>query len=459
MLSDPDAAIAGDVPSLSVIVPVFNGAASLGACLQALSANTVSYECIVVDDGSTDDSAEIARSFGAQVLATGGRTGPAVARNLGANSARAPLLLFIDADVCVQPDTLGRVVAAFHADTTLSALFGSYDDSPARSDFLSQYRNLMHHFVHQHSRREARTFWSGFGAIRTAVFLEHGGFDTKFGRPSIEDIELGHRLYRSGCKIVLDRTLQVKHLKEWSFFGMLRTDVMDRALPWTELILRDSDMPNDLNVSIHQRISVALAFIIVGIALVATALNAKAFLAPLIALAFLLLGQYEVELTTEKRFKRSIATALLVGALAVASLWNGQPLVFVVSVLAFLLLVLRRHYYSPVFTNRRWVSALTGACLVGAIIFVAFQPGATILHVLFLSAAGSLILLNARFYVLLASKRGKFYALGAIPFHFLFFLYSGIAFMAGLVRHWVTHRHRNNDVACQERCRRAGTAG
>jgi len=66
------------------------------------------------------------------------------------------LILFIDADVCVQPNTLSRVIRSFEADPDQAALFGSYDDTPAKQDFLSQYRNLMHHFVHQRSRHEAQ---------------------------------------------------------------------------------------------------------------------------------------------------------------------------------------------------------------------------------------------------------------------------------------------------------------
>ena len=225
------------------------------------------------------------------------------------------MLLFLDSDVCVQPDSVTRLTAILAAEPDISAVFGSYDDSPAEQDFLSQYRNLMHHFVHQRSRRSAQTFWSGFGAIRTSVFRVHGGFDTSFSRPAIEDLQLGHELHRNGHSIILDRTIQVKHLKAWTFWGMVTTDVMDRALPWTELILRDSDMPRDLNLSISQRISVALAFLLTTIAIVSSLINARLFIAPLIALLFLMLAQYQVELTTSRRRKGTAATVLLLSCL------------------------------------------------------------------------------------------------------------------------------------------------
>ena len=161
-------------PIVSVVVPVFNGEAELKQCLGALRNSGVApLEIIVVDDGSTDGSKEVAGQFGARVLSTGGRSGPARARNVGAREARGEVLFFLDADVVAQADAVGRVQTAFTEDETLDALIGSYDDDPAERDFLSQYKNLMHCFVHQTGHEQASTFWSGCGAIRRPVFRHH----------------------------------------------------------------------------------------------------------------------------------------------------------------------------------------------------------------------------------------------------------------------------------------------
>src|SRR6185312_2689684 len=110
------------------------------------------------------------------------------------------------------------------------------------------------------------TFWSGCCAIRRDVFLAYSGFDQRYRRPAIEDIELGYRLVRGNRKILLDKTVQVKHLKRWTFWNVLKTDILYRGIPWTELILRDRCMPNDLNVQVGERVSVVLAFVLVGLA-------------------------------------------------------------------------------------------------------------------------------------------------------------------------------------------------
>jgi glycosyltransferase involved in cell wall biosynthesis len=262
-------------PSISVIVPVHNGAAFLRMCLDAVAATDYrSYECIVVDDGSTDDSEKIAAEVSMPVrivkIADGPR-GPAYARNRGAEVASGEILFFVDADVVIAPGALRRLAMTFFEQPALAAIFGSYDATPAAGGVVSQYRNLLHHFVHQNGNPDASTFWAGCGGIRREVFERVGGFDAKkFPRPSIEDIELGYRLKACGCLILLDKELQATHLKRWTFYSMIRTDVASRAVPWSRLILQTRNLPDDLNLKLGQRAS----FVLVALACAFLALAA-----------------------------------------------------------------------------------------------------------------------------------------------------------------------------------------
>jgi glycosyltransferase involved in cell wall biosynthesis len=250
----------GTTPDLTIIIPVYNGSRFLHRCLDAILASDYrSFEVIVVDDCSTDDSAAIARHKGARILATNVQSGPAAARNLAAGSAEGEILVFVDADVVVKPETVGMIAERFEKQPEISALFGSYDDEPAELNFLSQYKNLQHHFVHQTSSPAASTFWSGLGAMRRKVFLEHGGFDCKkFAVPSIEDIDLGFRLHRAGHAIILDRDIQAKHLKRWELMSHLRTEIFCRAIPWSRLILENRGLINDMNLKTADRLSAVL---------------------------------------------------------------------------------------------------------------------------------------------------------------------------------------------------------
>jgi len=251
-------------PTVSVIIPVHNGGESFRNCLSSVTDSTPPpEEVIVVADGDSDGSWRLAEELGMQVLRIPVSGGPARARNMGARTAKGDVLFFTDADVTIPPDTIDRVATAFQEDPDMGAFFGSYDDEPFETNFLSQYKNLVHHYVHQTSKGEASTFWTGCGAIRRDIFLEMGGFDEGYRRPSIEDIELGYRLKKAGYKIRLIKEVKVKHLKRWDVLSLLRADFFYRALPWTSLILRDKQFINDLNLKTSDRLSVISVYMLI----------------------------------------------------------------------------------------------------------------------------------------------------------------------------------------------------
>ena len=203
------------------------------------------------------------------MIETPSRAGPASARNAGARRAESEILVFVDADVIVHPDAFTRIRAAFSGDRELVAVFGSYDDRPEAPGVVSQFRNLLHHHVHQQGAGPASTFWAGLGAIRRGAFVEIGGFDeARFPRPSIEDVELGMRLAARGARIRLDPDLRGTHLKRWTLAEMLRTDVVRRGIPWVELLLRSRSGSRALNVGWRHRLgalaSLALAAGVLG---------------------------------------------------------------------------------------------------------------------------------------------------------------------------------------------------
>ena len=258
-------------PRISVIVPTYNDARNLRDCLAALRvAATSDTEIIVVDDASTDESAAVAERARTRLLRLPKNSGPAAGRNRGAESARGEFLFFVDSDVAIAPDAVRRVLAVFDGQPDLAAVFGSYDASPNAPGVVSQYRNLLHHFVHQQGNPEASTFWAGCGAIRRSVFVQVGGFDEgHFRRPAVEDIELGYRLRQAGHRILLDKRLQGTHFKVWTLRSLLITDIRARAVPWSRLILERQISANDLNLKPSQRVSALLVLFSLGCLLLA----------------------------------------------------------------------------------------------------------------------------------------------------------------------------------------------
>lgn len=248
--------------TVSVVMPAFNAAPFLARSLPpliALAQSGLVLEVLVVDDGSTDDTAALAAHLGATVVAAADRAGPAAARNLAARRARGQVLWFVDADVVPHPGTAERLLEHF-ADPALSAVFGSYCDEPPEPGFFSQYKNLVHHYYHQRNGGLSRSFWSGCGAVRRQHFLAVGGFDAQlFPRPSIEDVEFGHRLHRAGLTTTLDPTLLCTHLKRWSLAQLVAVDVRARALPWCRLVLVGRAPDDELNMAAAERRSAVLA--------------------------------------------------------------------------------------------------------------------------------------------------------------------------------------------------------
>ncbi len=188
---------------VSVIVPAYNAEDVLPRCLLALEHQTMpqeQYEVIVVDDGSEDGTAEVARAHGARVLRLD-HMGPAAARNAGAELARADIIVFTDADCEPAPDFLERLMEPFDAPLV----------SGARGVYRTQQTSLVARFVQleyeERYQRIARieqeeggvdALDTSYAAYRREVFLDANGFDTRYRHAAGEDHELSFRLARAG---------------------------------------------------------------------------------------------------------------------------------------------------------------------------------------------------------------------------------------------------------------------
>ena len=248
-------------PRLSVIVPNRDGAGFLAHSLPALRASDLPgdvWELIVVDDGSGDGSADVAGRFADLLVRRPEGGGPAAARNHGVRQSRGDILVFIDADVSVHRDALRRLAQTFDTDD-VAAVFGSYDTSPRAPGLVSQYRNLLHHWVHSQGRGEAETFWAGLGAVRRDVFMAAGAFDETM--PQLEDIDLGYRLRALGHRILLRPEIQGTHLKHWTLRSMVLTDLFGRGVTWMRLHLEQGrrGRPGTLNLRPGEKLYTLLA--------------------------------------------------------------------------------------------------------------------------------------------------------------------------------------------------------
>jgi len=168
-------------PALSVIVPCFNNAATVGACvasLRALDAVDGDMEIIVVDNGSEDDSAAIVRSFDDVTLLSEDERGAYPARNTGLRAARAPVIAFTDADCTVDRDW-ARVLLDRFSEPRLGLLIGHVRFPEAASPLLKllgAWENAKADYIARACPPANRIAYCNNMAVRAALFRELGPF-------------------------------------------------------------------------------------------------------------------------------------------------------------------------------------------------------------------------------------------------------------------------------------------
>lgn len=222
----------------SIIVPVRDGAETLSDCLGALL-NAVGQcdEIIVVDDHSQDDSARTARDRGVRVIdMPAGRTGAGAARNVGAQAAQGTIVLFVDADVVVEPETVETLLTAL--EDGVDAVVGAYAPCEPDLGLCARVKDASIRLNHARAGRDIAWFWTGLGAMRAEVFRAAGGFDeAHFSGASVEDMDLGYRVTASGGRIRQVPEARVRHRHKMGFIDLLGNDLR-KSRDWTRTLIR-----------------------------------------------------------------------------------------------------------------------------------------------------------------------------------------------------------------------------
>jgi glycosyltransferase involved in cell wall biosynthesis len=237
-------------PEFSIVVPAYNESQTIEGCVKSLLDQTMrpeSYEVLVVDDGSTDDTARIVKGYPVRYYFQANQ-GAASARNLGAAYARGDIILFTDADCEVSRNWIEEMVKPF-TDREIAGVKGFYRTSQkalmarfVQKEYEAKYRYLLKSkyidFVDTYS-----------AAYRKEIFLKSGGFDTQFRTASAEDCDLSYRLSLQGHKMVANTRAVVGHMHPDSLKSYLKTKF--RNASWRVLsyrknrqkILKDSHTP------------------------------------------------------------------------------------------------------------------------------------------------------------------------------------------------------------------------
>lgn len=203
---------------ISVIIPAFNREKTIGAVLDSIFESTLQpYEVFVIDDKSDDWTAEIAKKYPVEVISLPKNHGPAVARNIGAQRATGDLLVFIDSDVLIKPDSLQRIHDSIHC------VFGNPEFDNGSKSIFGRHFNWRTCFNFSRLPPYNDIVWGSIFGIKSSAFDEVGGFSRDKNFIGVEDNELGYRL-RKRRVIFHDKDLLVTHLKEMTFWELLKND-------------------------------------------------------------------------------------------------------------------------------------------------------------------------------------------------------------------------------------------
>lgn len=225
--SDP--ALAQSFP-LTVVLPVFNGADYLSRTLPALLENDLAHvEVIVVDDGSTDGTLDVLRAWeeaaAIRVLRTPRQSGPAAARNLGAQDASHPFILFLDADVELPGQAIEWIrdsLDLYRHRPEVVGVLGCYSEAVPHLNPPSRFRNLVTIYLYRQTETVSPFLHTSIFAVQKDVLLKAGGFDESLRQA--EDFRLGLCLGSRGKRFVIDWRIRGVHLKRYTWTGILRED-------------------------------------------------------------------------------------------------------------------------------------------------------------------------------------------------------------------------------------------
>lgn len=212
MSSAASGSVPDPFPPVSVVLPAWNLAHKIDRTLQSLLAHDYpALEIIVVDDGSTDATAEVVRRYPAVRLVQHERNqGASIARNSGVQAASHELIYLLDADCIVLPGTVAKLVQRLQADPRIGVISGSYLSDSSKRNLANRVYDVAERFrdYHEGPRNYPYTTVSN-AMMRKSVVLKVGGFGSRWRR--LQDYEFTYRVHRAGFLNQHDPSIRVEH--------------------------------------------------------------------------------------------------------------------------------------------------------------------------------------------------------------------------------------------------------
>lgn len=245
---------------ISVIIPNYQGGATIGKCLEAVYASEYPcFEVIVIDDRSEDNSIEVIRRFPCKLVRLETHSGAAQARNIGAAHSRGELLFFTDADCLVQKNTLSMISQAMSSATSRIITGGTYTRAPHDNNFFSRFQSVFVHYSETRNAEHPDYIATHAMILDARNFKKSGGFSEKF-LPILEDVDFSHRMRQAGYRLVMKPEIQVQHIFNFSLYRSLRNAIR-KSMYWTMYLIKTGKTFSDSGTaSVALKVNVASCF-------------------------------------------------------------------------------------------------------------------------------------------------------------------------------------------------------
>ena len=252
-----DAPVGAVAPMVSVVIPLYNGADCITPVLEALNESTFrDFEAVVINDCSTDNSLKVleglSKRFPFHLINFDKNMGVSKARNAGVREARGEIILFIDADCIVLPNTIDNSINELLRGDSI-CVGGAYTREPWDKDFFSIFQSLYIH--HVETKVEHPDYIATHClAIRKSTFEEFGGFieDSFIGhQASVEDVELCHRMLKAGHQLTRSPDIQVQHMFRFNLARSVR-NAIKKSKYWTMYSLKNRDVTKDSGAASYE---------------------------------------------------------------------------------------------------------------------------------------------------------------------------------------------------------------
>ncbi len=272
---------------ISIVIPTYNASRFMPNLMDSIFKQAVDdMEVIIVDDCSTDDTVEIAKTYATRVIQMEQNGGPAKARNRGVEEAKGDIIFFLDSDVLVLDGTVQEVKDYFENEHAANCVIGVCATEPLNNGFVPKYM-AMFEYIHLMDAlgENLSVFAPRCGAIKKELFQKVGGYDESYKGADVEDFELAQRINETDS-IALNPKMLVRH----QFVNNVEEAVKNyfkRAVMWIHLFMKNKQFDNAGPTAPSNAIAAVCAFLSFGTALTWPLMNGAEYAFFLLMILFL----------------------------------------------------------------------------------------------------------------------------------------------------------------------------